>query len=192
MISRYEQEMATPVENQDRRNHEFMAYSPMSRPAETWIDPAGPGPIYIELCDLESDDSGWRVQIPAPGRERVGWLRQGKSCAAVVEIGDPGQIRLLSWDPYGQKAVERQRELAEEFDEEALDEVLTLTERFRRVNIEKSGRFPIRPRELFHLGLGPDTGWAALLVCMPQHVELWNEDYRRRWRAKRPYTPPWD
>jgi hypothetical protein len=164
----------------------------MVRPAETWVDPEGAGPLYVELCELESDDSGWRVQIPSPGRECVEWLRLGKKCRALIEIAEPGRIRVLPWAPYGEQVLARQQELARELGEEALEELLILTERFRGVNVERTGRLPIHSRELFHLGLGPDSGWSALLVCLPEHVEFWNEDYRRRWRAKRAYTPPWD
>lgn len=73
-----------------------------------------------------------------------------------------------------------------------LDELLELTERYRQVTIEKNGRFPIHPRELFHLGLGAGAGLKVLLLCMPDRFELWNEEFRRSWRERTVHHPPWD
>lgn len=129
----------------------------MSRPPETWPDPEGPKPAYVELIDLRPSDDGPRVQIPAPGRGCVEWPREQESRAALVEIAEPGRIRVLSWK-YGQTVVSRLRELGR-VDDEGSEELLLLVERYRRVTIEKNGRFPLHDRELFHLGLGPITGW---------------------------------
>ena len=165
----------------------------MSKMPETWIDPEGPGPVYIELIDLHSsDNTGPRVAIPLPGRARVEWLRgTRKKCNALVEIAHPGQICLTSWQPYAEEIIRRQRELQSESDDENLDELVWLAERYRRVYIDNNGRFPVRDRELFHLGLGPNTGWHALLICMPNRIEIWNEEYRRNWRDRSSYEAPW-
>jgi hypothetical protein len=160
---------------------------------EVWVDPEGPGPAYVELVEVRvsGETTGPRIQIPAQGRNCVEWLKAGAPCDALIEISEPGRIRLLPWAPHGEAVVARRRELAREPYDEQLNELLSLTERFRRIHVEKNGRFPVHDRELFHLGLNPATTGTTLLICLPGHVELWNEDFRRRWREQHPYNLPW-
>lgn len=168
----------------------------MSRVPETWVDPKGPGSAYVELIDTQpaSDAAGPLVYIPRKGRDCVAWLTGDAAVAALVELAEPGRIRLLPWHPFGDRVVERRRELGQQAAGGGPDaeELVFLTERFRRVHIEKSGRFPLHDRELVHLGLGPPTGWLVLLVCTRQRLELWNEEFRRQWRQRIRHRPPWE
>jgi hypothetical protein len=166
----------------------------MGRAPEIWLDPQGPADAYVELLDLEiSEDAttGPRVQVPAPGRQCVKWLKSGEKCDALVEIAEPGLVRVFPWEPYGAEILNRIKELRSESDGPGVTEILFLTERFRRIHVEKGGRLPVHEREQFHLGLSPVAGWLVLLVCLPTHVELWNEDFRRRWRARTRFDLPW-
>jgi hypothetical protein len=164
----------------------------MARTPETWVDPDGVGGAYAELINVEpSDDGGRRIQIPATGRRCVSWLREAAAQPALVEIGDRGRIRLRSWKPFGEAVVARRRELVDFDDPATMQELLTLTERFRRVHFERSGRFPLHEREQFHLGLSDRAGWFVLLVCLPNEVQLWSEEFRRHWRERISYIPPW-
>src|SRR5262245_57516865 len=90
------------------------AYSSMARAPETWLDPQGPGHVYVELIDLEASEdatTGPRVQVPAPGRQCVKWLKSGEKCDALVEIAEPGLVRVFPWEPYGTKILNRIKEL---------------------------------------------------------------------------------
>jgi hypothetical protein len=163
----------------------------MPRNPETWVDPQGPGAVYAELIDLQRvEDGGRRIQIPAPGRQCVRWLKNAAAQSALIELGEPGRVRLHPWEPCGEAVVARQRELGAA-DGDAMDELLILAERFRRVHIEKNGRLPLHEREQFHLDLSEDTKRQVLLICLPDEIQLWSEEFRRAWRADRPYTPPW-
>jgi hypothetical protein len=166
----------------------------MSRPPETWVDPQGPGTVYVELIDVQPahDAAGPRVHIPRPGRDCVAWLKGGSGVDALVELAEPGRIRLLPWQPFGDRLIERRRELSQNAEASDIEELVFLTERFRRVHIERGGRLPFHDRELVHLGLGPSTGWLTLLLCMPQRVEFWNEEFRRQWRQRTRHRPPWE
>jgi hypothetical protein len=164
----------------------------VSRNPETSVDPSGDGPTYAELLDLQKvEDGGRRILIPTMGRACVSWLRSGASQNVLVEIADPGQLRLLPWTPHGEAVLAREQELAKRRDPEALDELLILTERFRRVHFEKSSRFPVQEREQFHLGLSDLSGWRVLLICLPDEVQIWSEEYRRQWRSKIRFSAPW-
>jgi hypothetical protein len=166
----------------------------MSRIPETWVDLEGPGAAYVELIDAQPARDGARplVHIPQKGQDCVAWLTGAAAVAALVELAEPGRIGLLPWRPFGDRVVERRRELSQASEGPDIEELVFLTERFRRVGIEKSGRFPLHDRELFHLGLGPSTGWRILLVCTRERLELWNEEFRRQWRQRIPHRPPWD
>jgi hypothetical protein len=165
----------------------------MPRNPETWINPEGPGPVYADLVDLQRvEDGGRRIQVPAPGRQCVGWLKDAAAQFVLIELGDPGRIRLRPWKPFGEAVVNRQRELGAVGDAAGSDELLTLPERFRRVHFEKSGRFPLHEREQFHLGVSNESGWQVLLICLPNEIQLWSEQFRRAWRAGRRFTPPWE
>jgi hypothetical protein len=166
----------------------------MSRPPVTWVDPEGPGAVYIELIDAQplDDASGPRVYIPRPGRDCVSWLKARSEVDALVELAEPGRIRLLPWQPFGDRVIKRRRELTQDAEESEIEELIFLTERFRRVHIEKSGRFPFHDRELLHLGLGPTTGWLTLIICTPQRLEFWNEEFRKQWRERSRRRLPWD
>jgi hypothetical protein len=164
----------------------------MTRPPETWVDPDGPGAAYVELLDVRpGKKSSTRplVVIPVKGRACAAWLKMGAT--VLVEIADPGRVRLLPWQPFGEAVVKRRRELAQGADEEERNELILLTERFRRVHIEKNGRFPLQEREQFHLGLGSDTGWMVLVICTAEAIELWNEQFRRHWRESAEFDEPW-
>jgi hypothetical protein len=164
----------------------------MTRVPEVWLDPQGRKSVYVELVDLAPDPTtGPRVQVPAPGRECVEWLKSAEKCDALIEISEPGCVKILPWQPYGEKILSRIQWLEENRPEDWVEEVLFLTERFRRIHVEKSGRFPVHQREQFHLGLSAASGWLVLLVCLPERIELWNEDFRRRWRGKAQFQLPW-
>jgi hypothetical protein len=168
----------------------------MTRVPEVWLG-AEEGPLgaYVELVDLEQgtdSTTGPRVQIPAPGRRCVEWLTDGEKCEALSEIADPGCVRLLPWDRYGARLISRIKALQESGEDESSNELLYLTERFRRIHVEKNGRFPVHSREQFHLGLNQQTGWRVLLVCVPDRVELWSETFRRQWRGTHSVQLPWD
>src|SRR6266566_2199829 len=128
----------------------------MSRPPETWVDQNGPAPVYVALIDVLPSQASARpvVHLPRPGRDCVAWLEGGSAADALVELAEPGRIRLLPWQPFGDRLVERRRELSQNPEESQIEELIFLTERYRRVHIDKGGRFPLHDRELFHLGLG--------------------------------------
>lgn len=166
----------------------------MSRVPETWVDRSGPGAAYVALVDAQpsSDAAGPLVHIPRRGRDCVAWLTADAGMDALVELAEPGRIRLLPWQPFGDRVVERRRELSQADEGPEVEELVFLTERFRRVRIEKSGRFPLHDREALHLGLGPSTGWLALLICTRRRLEFWSEGFRQQWRQRTRYRPPWE
>jgi hypothetical protein len=165
------------------------------RVPETWVDPDGPGAAYVELIDTQpaSEATGPLVRIPRKGQDCVPWLTGEAALPALVELAEPGRIRLLPWRPFGERVIERRRELSQAAENsDDIAELVFLTERFRRVHIEKSGRFPLHDRELLHIGLGPSTGWLTLLVCTRHTLELWSEEFRRQWRQRSRHRVPWD
>lgn len=150
------------------------------RPPGWFLDPNQPGPIYREV--LAIDDRG-RTTIPARARDRISWLRDDEQKLALIVCEEPGRVRFLPWDPYGQRVIKCRQELLKlERTPEVIEEILEMEDRYIRQSIETNGRVNLSEMALTHLDIISILPNQAILVCLVDIVEIWTNSYRRRRR----------
>jgi DNA-binding transcriptional regulator/RsmH inhibitor MraZ len=155
----------------------------MARTTEDWLREEDPGPITVSVIQI---DSRGRVVVPPHGRNQITWLKNGNPCETSVELSDRGRIIVRQFSEDNAVLQERDR-IANDFDAADDEEpLLAITERFLRGKMEKNGRFKLHLREFAHLGISRtelrDETAVLYLICFPDRIELWSEDYRNRKR----------
>lgn len=161
----------------------------MARPAETWLHDAGPGPAFVDLVRVRTDDP--RVLLPAPAQKYVEWLNSDERQEIVLELAEPGRVIGYSWDDFRQrttKFVEQQLNayLRKEANGNARKALIAMGERFLRARITKDKYLILSHRVLTHLGMtnGHSGDHELYFVAVLDTIEFWTQDFREKARAK--------
>jgi hypothetical protein len=144
---------------------------------------------YVEVAKRN------RVALPRRLSEGLDWAQPGRELL-VVHLA-PGALRLLPFDVYGQKVVERRRALLDRpQDLEAAAALPLLEARYSRLHVEQGPRVVLAGALLLHLGIAPSSKErgprqpAAMnrspqrplefvyVVRLPEALEIWSVAYR--------------
>ena len=161
----------------------------MARPAETWLHDTGPGPAFVDIVRVRSEDP--RVLLPAPAQKYVSWLNTDEKSEIVLELAEPGRVVGYSWEDFRArttKFVEQQLNayLRKEANGDARRALIAMGERFLRARITKDKYLILSHRVLAHLSMtnGHAGDHELYFVAVLDTIEFWTLDFRERARAQ--------
>lgn len=149
----------------------------IGRPPGWLLDSEQPGPVHREVLRI---DTRGRMTVPADVWERVTWLHPDEPTLTLLVCHEPGRVKFLPWKPYGQRVLERRRELlSQEQTPDILEAIIELEDRYLRQSMETSGRVNLSEMALTHLEIRNDLPTYAILMCLSDFFEIWSKTYRR-------------
>jgi len=155
---------------------------PKGRPPASQIDPERPGPIALDVREIDADK---RLSIPKSLAAELAWLRPSMPCLMILE--EPGRLLLRNWSEHEEPLRLRRRELVDEVEGdggEAEERLVFFDDKYRRARLDINGRIPLVGVPLVHL-LGDRRSRTAFIVRFRDRLEIWSLSYRNRRRRGR-------
>jgi len=142
-----------------------------------------------EFMQLASEN---RLTIPTPILRAIGW--KDARMKLVAELMEPKRVRLHRREDIEPK-LESLRELLATADttneEESLEKLSILGDRYRPISMENSGRFIITDAILLHLGIVPGDHPFLFVRVFGNSIEILTQDEREKRKERyRPDTTP--
>ena len=148
------------------------------RPSDLVFDPEHPGPVVQAAVHV--DDRG-RLQLPKKIIENLGWISKTRTSFALAVLGEPGVVRLHSWE-MATAVVQRRRELIQQAATEpaAIDLLRALEDRYKQFQIPLGARPTLTSEMILHLGLAPFTPISIYVWRVQSVVELSSSAHRMK------------
>lgn len=146
--------------------------------------PIGPhGPPRAEWVKLNANRL---VRIPPT---MLGELTWGNADQIFAVLEEPGLIRLCDWDWEEAQVVREARQeyvVRSEYEQEAVEAVLIIDDRYRRLKLNADHRFCLTVGDIHHLSIDPDNlPTHVLLELQENEVWLYSERFRELLRVRR-------
>jgi hypothetical protein len=155
---------------------------PRSRNPTWLIDPERQTPGMTDLVQFTTQQ---RINLPARLLKGLEWLEKPEATGeilALMKLDEPGRLSLLSWRLHSPAVLQRRQELVEraEDEQEALEALILLDDRYFRIQIERTGRLLLPLPALAHL-YGEGAFYHPLYVVRARdRIELWSQTYRNQ------------
>lgn len=137
-----------------------------------------------DVADLTDD----RVHIPIEAMRACGWQLGDESLDIVIELVERGHLRLHRWEDIGD-AIEAKREELEriaDVDEEALQELFVLDDKYRRATLYKSdSRVRLVAAVLAYMRVQPEDKPLFYVRASKGRIEILSLDRRDQMIARR-------
>lgn len=144
------------------------------------------GPANQAPSDVMQLKETNRISIPSVVLRAVGWPK-GEPLKLIAELMEAGRVRLHRREEIEQELGELRERLAAEENEESLEKLAVLGDRYRELSLEKEGRVRLTEAVLLHLDVTPGTYPYLLLRAFGNNVEILSHDDRakrnQRYRA---------
>ena len=146
------------------------------RPPGWLLDPDQPGPVHREALWI---DARGRMTLPAVARERTSWLADGGQKLTLFVCEDRGRGKLLPWDPYGQRVLDRRQDLlSAPQTSEVIEQILEFEDRYLKQSIESKGRVNLSEMALTHLEIRESLPTYVIIISHSDIIEIWTNIYR--------------
>src|SRR6267142_892534 len=129
----------------------------LTRPSSYPVVTGASAVVSEEIAEI--DDRG-RLRFHPRWTNRVPWWKtnQDEGFAVLMVLQEPGLIALLDWTNDGQRVAARYTELAGSDDEEALEALRLIQDRYQKLPIDKEHRAHLGDPALTHLGVPMERG----------------------------------
>jgi DNA-binding transcriptional regulator/RsmH inhibitor MraZ len=144
--------------------------APPGRPPGWLLDADIPAPV---LQEVEQVDNRGRVLVPARLAGGASWLKPGGE--GLMVLVTPGRIILRPWDEAAETILPLRKQLVghPDPDEQALETMRVLDDRYRRFRIEADGRLRLLPFAIAHLEHEKPLLFLTL-IRLPSRLEIWS------------------
>jgi hypothetical protein len=151
----------------------------LTRPSSYPVVSGAPALVSQEVAEI--DERG-RLRFHPRWTNRVSWWKtnQDEAFAVLMVLQEPGRIALRAWTNDGDQIAARYAELAASDDEEALEALRLIQDRYQKLPIDKEYRAHLGDPALTHLGLTIERGRKSTVyvVVYPDQLNILSVSYR--------------
>lgn len=152
-----------------------------TRPSGLSVIPASSVIVSQEI--IEIDERG-RFNLLQRWTEQINWINSIPEAGiqTLMVFSEPGRISILDWETNGQKIIDRYQELAGSQDENSLELLRLIQDRYQKLIIRRDRRPYLGDAALHHLGLPISRIEKSTLyiAIYPDKLDLIGSAYRNQ------------
>jgi hypothetical protein len=151
----------------------------MARTRPSGLPIVEPDALAVSQEIVKIDGRG-RLRLLARWTERIAWWSDDDPFEVLMTFEDPGRLALSDWKTDGSRVIDRYRELQQRSDNEALESLRLLVDRYQRLRFDGEKCAYLGDAALAHLGLATKRGVEhnVYVAVFPQRLALFSADYR--------------